>query len=58
MTRAPIPVHESLEADFAAAIPPRPVPVGRRAALWVLLTLLAFPPSRALLLWLIAARRR
>jgi len=44
------PRHESLEAVFFAAVPPQRAPWPRRAAYWLLLRLLAFPPLRALLL--------
>jgi hypothetical protein len=46
------PRHESLEAVFFAAVPPRPAPWPRRAFLWLLPRLLAFGPARALLLTL------
>jgi hypothetical protein len=44
------PRHESLEAVFFAAVPPRRAPWLRRAAYWLLPRLLAFAPLRALLL--------
>jgi hypothetical protein len=44
------PRHESLEAVFFAAVPPRPVPWRKRALWWWLLRLLAFAPTRKLLM--------
>jgi hypothetical protein len=44
------PRHESLEAVFFAAVPPRRAPWLRRAAYGLLPRLLAFAPLRALLL--------
>lgn len=44
------PRHQSLEAVFFAAVPPRPAPWPRRALLWLLPTVLAYWPARALLL--------
>ena len=45
-----IPRHESLEAVFFAAVPPRRPPWLRRALYWLLPRVLAFGPVRALLL--------
>ena len=45
-----VPGHVSLEALFARVIPPRPVPLRKRIFWRVLLGLLAFPPTRALVL--------
>ena len=42
--------HESLEAVFFAAVPPRPVPWPKRALWWLLLLALEMPPTRKLLL--------
>ncbi len=44
------PRHQSLEDVFRSVLPPRAVPLRKRVMWHVLLTLLAFPPSRALLL--------
>jgi hypothetical protein len=44
------PRHESLEAVFFAAVPPRRAPWPRRALYWLLPRALAFAPLRALLL--------
>ena len=44
------PRHESLEAVFFAAVPPRAVPWHRRALWWLLLLLLETPLTRKLLL--------
>jgi hypothetical protein len=44
------PRHQSLEALFLRVLPPRPVPWRKRAFWRVLLTLLKFAPTRALLL--------
>ena len=44
------PRHESLEAVFFAAVPPRRAPWPRRALYWLLPRVLAFGPVRALLL--------
>ena len=46
----PTPRHVSLEKTFRSVLPPRPVPFGKRVFWRVLLGLLAFPPSRALIL--------
>jgi hypothetical protein len=50
MNTPPVPRHASLEAVFFAAVPPRPAPLWKRAAFGLLLRLLAFAPTRALLL--------
>lgn len=47
---SPVPRHTSLEAAFRTVIPPRAVPLGKRVFWQVLLGLLAFAPTRALLL--------
>jgi hypothetical protein len=44
------PRHKSLEATFRSVLPPRAVPFGKRVFWRVLLGLLAFPPTRALIL--------
>ncbi|MET0292508.1 MAG: hypothetical protein ABW136_09110 [Steroidobacteraceae bacterium] len=44
------PRHQSLEDLFRNVLPPRPVPLRKRVFWRVVLALLAFPPSRALLL--------
>jgi len=44
------PRHESLEALFFAAVPPRRAPWLRRAAYWLLPRVLAVAPIRALLM--------
>jgi hypothetical protein len=44
------PRHESLEDLFRSVLPPRPVPLRKRLMWRALLALVAFPPSRALLL--------
>lgn len=44
------PRHQSLESVFFAAVPPRAAPLWKRAAFGLLLRLLAFAPTRALLL--------
>ncbi len=44
------PRHESLEAVFFAAVPPRRVPWRKRALWWLLLRLLENPLTRKLLL--------
>jgi len=44
------PRHESLEAVFFAAVPPRRAPWLRRVAYWLLPRVLAVAPLRALLL--------
>jgi hypothetical protein len=44
------PRHESLEAVFFAAVPPRPAPWHRRAIYWLLPRLLALGLARTLLL--------
>ena len=45
-----VPRHSSLEALFRDVLPPRPVPLGKRVFWRLLLALLAFAPTRALLL--------
>jgi hypothetical protein len=47
---SPVPRHTSLEAAFRTVIPPRAVPLGKRVFWRLLLGLLAFAPTRALLL--------
>jgi hypothetical protein len=44
-----LPRHTSLERDFFAAVPPRPVPLLRRVSWRLLLWLVALPPVVALL---------
>lgn len=44
------PRHRSLEALFREVLPPRPVPWRKRLFWRVLLALLSFAPTRALLL--------
>jgi hypothetical protein len=44
------PTHHSLEDLFRSVLPPRPVPLRKRIFWRVLLGLLAFPPTRALVL--------
>jgi hypothetical protein len=46
----PVPRHSSLEDAFRDVLPPRRVPLGKRVFWRVLLALLAFPPTRALVL--------
>lgn len=48
-TRA-VPRHQSLEKLFLDVIPPRRVPLGKRVFWRVLLALLSFAPTRALVL--------
>ena len=43
-----VPRHRSLEAEFFAALPSRPVPWARRTGLWLLPRLLALAPLRRL----------
>jgi hypothetical protein len=50
------PRHQSLEEAFRSVLPPRPVPLRKRVFWRVLLALLAFPPTRALVLHLRAGR--
>lgn len=45
-----VPRHQSLEALFREVLPPRRVPLGKRVFWRVLLALLAFAPTRALVL--------
>lgn len=47
------PRHQSLEAKFFAAVPPRRAPWHRRAAYWLLPRLLALPSARY---WLVQLR--
>jgi hypothetical protein len=51
------PRHQSLEDAFRSVLPPRPVPLRKRVFWRVLLALLAFPPTRALLLRLRGTHR-
>ena len=44
------PRHESLEAVFFAAVPPRPAPAWKRAVWWLLPRVLSLAPVRALIL--------
>ena len=44
------PRHESLEAVFSAAVPPRPAPAWKRAVWWLLPRVLSLAPVRALIL--------
>jgi hypothetical protein len=44
------PRHRSLEEQFRSVLPPRAVPMRKRLFWRVLLALLAFPPTRALVL--------
>ena len=44
------PRHESLEAVFFAAVPPRPAPAWKRAFWWLLPRVLSLAPVRALIL--------
>jgi hypothetical protein len=46
----PRPRHQSLEEQFRSVLPPRPVPLSKRLFWRALLALLAFAPTRALLL--------
>ena len=46
----PRPRHQSLEEAFRSVLPPRAVPLGKRVLWRMLLGLLAFPPTRALIL--------
>lgn len=50
-----LPRHESLEAVFFAAVPPRPAPWHKRAYWWLLLRLLALPLTRKILLQRLSA---
>ena len=47
--REALPRHTSLEREFLAAVPPRPVPLLRRVKWRLLLWLVALPPVVALL---------
>jgi hypothetical protein len=44
-----LPRHTSLEREFFAAVPPRAVPLRRRAGWWLLLRLAALSPVAALI---------
>jgi hypothetical protein len=46
-----IPRHTSLEKEFFALVPPRPVPFKRRAVWWLLFALAALPPVQMLIRW-------
>ncbi len=45
-----VPSHRSLETLFLDVLPPRRVPLGKRVFWRVLLALLSFAPTRALVL--------
>ena len=50
MISSAAPRHSSLEALFREVLPPRPVPLRKRVFWRVLLGLMSFAPTRALLL--------
>lgn len=45
-----VPRHQSLEKLFLDVLPPRRVPLGKRVFWRILLALLSFAPTRALIL--------